>query len=233
MKLERLQAHLSSPQLEAILTGIAGSQDSKLRELTCTGADISGMDPEILSEALVKLETVGGGRLSPGQVLALFSRISESPNLRLTKLDLDWNISMVPPEMFAGALSRLERVQFWRGTGVTADQLESLFLMLFSHQVEAGGSTLTLKHVKFYGTDLTSVSLKVVVGAIQRLEEVVVWGGTVSAKQINAILTMVKDNRQGRLKDLVIFRPDVVGTVTPTLLQQASMNNAVRINVMN
>ena len=133
VKLERLQAHLSSPQLEAILTGIAGSQDSKLRELTCTGADISGMDPEILSEALVKLETVGGGRLSPGQVLALFSRISESPNLRLTKLDLDWNISMVPPEMFAGALSRLERVQFWRGTGVTADQLESLFLMLFSH----------------------------------------------------------------------------------------------------
>ena len=99
--------------------------------------------------------------------------------------------------------------------------------------MEAGGSTLTLKHLKFYGTDLTSVSLKVVVGAIQRLEEVVVWGGTVSAKQINAILTMVKDNRQGRLKDLVIFRPDVVGTVTLTLLQQASMNNAVRINVMN
>ena len=41
------------------------------------------MDPEILSQALVKLKIVGYRvflvKLSPDQVLALFSRIAESP----------------------------------------------------------------------------------------------------------------------------------------------------------
>jgi len=89
VKLEELEirSQLLSVQLEAILTRGAGSQDSKLRKLVTISyqtADISGMDPDILSQVLIKLETVGDlvglkVKLSPDQVLALFSRIRESP----------------------------------------------------------------------------------------------------------------------------------------------------------
>ena len=60
MKLGSLRSEMSSPQLEAILARIVGSPDSKLRKIACwwSGPDMSSMDPEILSEALVNLETV-------------------------------------------------------------------------------------------------------------------------------------------------------------------------------
>ena len=99
VKLEELkiEPQLSSVQWEAILTRIAGSQDSKLRKLFIeypTGIwEISGMDPDILSQALIKLEALGDWMglwviLSPDQVLALFSRIRESPLSNLIELDL-------------------------------------------------------------------------------------------------------------------------------------------------
>ena len=144
MKLESLRSEMSSPQLEAILVRIIGSPESKLRKIACwwSGPDMSGMDPEILSEALVNLETVDVGdlRLSPGQVLSLFSRIRDSPNLRLTQLSLLCNVSMVPPEVFVGAVSRLERVQFYR-RAVTVGQLEALLI----HQSGVGEPKLSFQ----------------------------------------------------------------------------------------
>ena len=114
MKLEGLPFVLSSLQMKAILTSINGTPDPKLRELSCiVSPDLSGIDPEIMSVALVKLKTVEGLKLSPDQVLPVLSGIRDSPNLRLTKLDLArTNVSLVPPEVFAGALSRLETVTF-------------------------------------------------------------------------------------------------------------------------
>lgn len=98
VKLERFSAGLSSVQNEAILTRSATTQDSRLRELSCYHmAEMPGMDPEILSQALVKLEIVGYRgflvKLSPDQVLALFSRIRESPDLRLTELEIYLDVS--------------------------------------------------------------------------------------------------------------------------------------------
>ena len=238
VKVERLEllSMPSSVQLEAILSRIAGSQDSKLRKLSCYGwsrADISGMDPEILSQALIKLKTVDDlflfVHLSPGQYLSLFSRIREAPNLKLAKLQLYWDVALVPPEVFTGALSRLETVVFRPCTRVTPSQMESFFLMLFSHQVEAGGSTLKLKRLKFYVNDLTSVSPEVLIGAIQRLEDVAFYSSRMTVEQITAILTMLKNNQQGRLKHIeIISLPDFV---SPTLLQQARLNTNVRVDV--
>ena len=81
-----MNTHPKSIQVEAILARVAGSLDSKLRKLHCgyLRPVMSGMDPKTLSEALMKLETVGG--LSTGQVLSLFSQISEYPDLRLSEL---------------------------------------------------------------------------------------------------------------------------------------------------
>ena len=232
VKLQILRADLSSVQLEAIFTRSAATQDSRLRKLYFYhSADISGMDPEILCQALLKLKSCPYWvKLSADQVLALFSRIKESPDLRPTELLLWWDVSMVPPDVFAGALSRLERVKILGWSRVTPSQLESLFMLMISNQEEAGGSKL--KQLKFHYTDLTSVSPEVLVGAIQRLENVAVWIGKMTADQITAILTMLKGNQKGRLKYVQIFRPSIFGgSVSPTLLQEAKLNTSVKLSV--
>ena len=127
--------------------------------------------------------------------------------------------------MFARAVSRLERVTLGSWTGVTAGQLESLFQMLISQQEEAGQSTL--RELMLSSTDLSSVSPEVLVGAIQSLETVDFWSGKMTAEQITAILTMLKENRQERLKKLEIIGPEVGGGVSSTLLQEARLNNTL------
>ena len=91
---------------------------------------------------------------------------------------------------------------------------------MYSNQQEEAGES-KLKQLKFCGIDLTSVSPEVLVGAIQSLEKVEFWRGKMTMDQINAILTMLKGNQQGRLKYVVIYRPSILGgSVSPALLQQ-------------
>ena len=80
--------------------------------------------------------------------------------------------------------------------------------------------------------DLFSVSPEVLVGAIKRLEKVQFSHGKMTAKQINTVLRMVRDNQQGRMKEIVIYKSGVPGWVLSTLLSRARLNNAVRIELV-
>ena len=134
----------------------------------------------------------------------------------------------MPPEVFAGAVSRLETVWFGRETKVTAGQLESLSRTLIS-QAEAGEPKL--KELWVLSGDLSSVSPEVLVGIIQRLEHVGIWG-MMTEDQVIKILLMLKRKQQGRLKQLEIRHPEVYSDpVSLSLLLEAKMNNAVRIYV--
>ena len=101
--------------------------------------------------------------------------------------------------------------------------------MIISHQKDVGGPKL--KRIKFFDTDLTSVSPEVMVGAIQRLEKVVLIG-RITADHITAVLLMVINNRQGRLKYIefeLSCSEDFVPPNLSTLIPLARQNNAVRI----
>ena len=134
MKLETLNAELSRPQVEAVLTMLAATEDSRLRDLVVYGgggANLSLLDPEVVAGALIKLKTVKTDihGLSNGQLSALFSRILQAPVLRLTRLHL-WGkvLSLVPPQVMAGAIQRLEVVelQLGRMTGEQATVILTL-----------------------------------------------------------------------------------------------------------
>ena len=90
------------------------------------------------------------------------------------------------------------------------------------------------RRLGFCRTDLTLVPPEVMVGAIQRLEEVEVLDTEKTVKLINGILTMVKEDRQGRLKDLKIIKlkSSLRVSVSPTLLQEARQNTSVKISVI-
>ena len=128
--------------------------------------------------------------------------------------------------MFAEALSRLETVFVGYRAGVTPSQLESLFLRLISHQEEAGASKL--KKLRLIWTDLTSVSPEILVGAIQKLEEVVILHG-MTVEQITAVLTMVKEKQHGRLQRFGIGIG--LGSVSPSLIQEASLNKILKFKI--
>ena len=229
LKVERLWANLISPQLQAILKEITATKDHKLKELHCwTWNDHSGIDPQFLSAALVKLETVSGFKLLPGQILSLFSRIRDSPDLRLAELRLgNSNVSMVPPDVFVRAVSRLGSVEFRE---VSADQLEALFRKLFYHQAGAGDTKL--RQLKLWGPNLSSISPSVLVGAIQKLEVVELQLPRLTAAQFIEVLTMLKENQQRRLKHIQILDPTVSGSWSQTLLQEAQGNNAVETTIV-
>ena len=231
LKVERLWANLISPQLQAILKEITATQDHKLKELHSWNCwnDHSSIDPQFLSAALVKLETVSSNfKLSPGQILSLFSRIRDSPDLRLAELRLGYsNVSMVPPDVFAGAVSRLGSGEFLK---VSADQLEVLFRKLISHQ--AGPGDTKLKQLRLWGPNLSFISPGALVGAIQKLEVVELQLPWMTAAQFTEVLTMLKENQQRRLKHIQILNPTVSGSWSQTLLQEAQGNNAVKTTIV-
>ena len=52
-----------------------------------------------------------------------------------------------------------------------------------------------------------------------------------TAEQITAILTMLKENRQERLENIWICRPSFAGSVSQTLLEEARLNQTIVIDV--
>ena len=170
MRLETFYSEsFSTPQMVAILTRLAATEDSRLTYLVPgENCDISSMDPEIVARALAKLEIVGYDltqSLSPSQLTALFSRIRYDPEMKITGLYLHMNISHVPPETLIQTLQKV-------------------------------------KEVTFFGTRMT-------------------------AEQATAILTMIKENRIGKLQKIRNEVPMIEGPVPSTLLQEAKQNNAL------
>ena len=161
-KLETFMAWLSSAQVEAVLTRLATSQDSRLRQLVNYNSDtgnISSLDPEIVAGAFTKLEAVRldlNWSLSSAQLAAIFSRIRESPVLRLRHLMLfAHNISHVSPLDLVKAIQRLEKFEFYLG-GMTGEQATAILTMVKKNRL---GKIKIIKIGFIYGVGYVSPSL--------------------------------------------------------------------------
>ena len=177
-----------------------------------------------MAQALVKLENIDQllryGELSPEQIAALFIKIRDTEDLRVTQLSLDEvDISQVPQDVLTqvvltGAISSLK---IW--SAISPHQLVAIFTRLAN---QPGDSIL--KKLEFGRVDLTSVSPVILVGGIQRLEEMGFFWSDMRAAQVNAILSMVSEGRQGRLLNIVIYSPTIIGgDISPVLLQSAKV----------
>ena len=159
MKLETLKAWLSSHQVEAVITRLAASEDSRQKKLEVFFVDLSSLDPEVVAGALIKLETVGlqlTDRLSAGHLPALFSRICHSPDLRLSELVLTSRyLSLVPPEVLVGAIQRLERVKFLYGR-MTEEQVTAILTLAKEERL---GKIKSIRISRVYGMGSVSHSL--------------------------------------------------------------------------
>ena len=171
-------------------------------------------------------------KFSPEQINSLFIKIGNS-HLKMTRFCLgdDQDLSQVPPQLLVSAFSRLESVQLFGRNHITGEQFAAIFTMLASQ--ELAGSKL--KSLYFYNVDeLSSVSPEVLVEAIRRLKEFELLESTLTADQINAILTVITERREGMLKTIKIEinNEDIVGTVSQTLLESAKqMKDLLEIEI--
>ena len=226
-KLEGLSRDCSTAaQVEEVLTKLATTEDSKLRDLWFGEPhgevfDISHLSPEVLTRALHNIDLDMFGlfefKFSSEQLNLLLSKIRDS-DLKLTDLRLDGenSLSQVSPQLVASAFSRLESVELQAGNEVSVEQLSAIFTMLASQ--ELGGSKLKSLSIQ-YILELSLISPDVLVDAIRRLEQFEILYSDVTSEQINAILTAITERREGMLKNIRIYI--VGGTVSQTLLQSA------------
>lgn len=214
-------------QLEEILTALANTEDAKLRRLEIIGfttTDLTHIPPEILSQAMGKLENLDEillrVRPSPQQVAHLFTKIRDTEELKFSEMWLDDtnDISQVPPAVFGEVITRLEDVTVYGSAQLSPDQLSAIFTELAGQQ----HGDFKLKGLWFRMVDMTAVTPENLVAGIQKLEKIsFVMDVLMMADQINAILSMVSEGHHGRLNYICIQFPDVIGTISPVLLQSA------------
>ena len=234
-----VQDRSTEDQVVEVLTRLGTTPDSKLRDLKLnflqpnfsTGPEfnISQISPEILTKALLSIDLdylgLDNFKFSAEQLIQLLAKIRDS-ELKLTHLCLegDNSLSQVPPQLVASAFSRLESVVLNSAESVdliSAEQLSAIFTMLLSQ--ELAGSKLKSLDILFIEEELSTISPDVLVEGIRRLETFELHYSTVTAEQINAILSAVTEGRQGMLKTIkiVISNEDILGTVSQTLLESA------------
>ena len=174
-----------------------------------------------MSEAILKLETVDdilrNVILSPEQVAHLFAKIKDAEEPKVTKIDLrGLNITLVSPDLLAGVASRVKHLKLLE-SAVTPDQVSAIFTMMASQQ----DGELKLKDLQLEKVDLRSVAPEVLVGGISKLGSIRFDRARLTTDQLNAILVMVCEGQHGKLTTLFIDHSDVIGTISPDLLQSA------------
>ena len=226
LKLEQCIIRVAQPgQRQAILAGINNSANTNLRYLDLGGVSgvwLWAVAPDIVAGAAMKLETFKA-RLSSLQAQAILTMLAATEDFRLRDLVV-WGpaiISTLDPEVVAGALTKLETV----GWDISARLSPGQVAALFGRIRESPG--LKLRHLILGGQNISLLPRVILVGAIQRLEVVEFRWGEMTAEQVSAILTLVKENRLGRIKKIKIIGVNYEGPVSPALLHEAKLNSAL------
>ena len=210
MKLNSFVGNFTAAHLGEILTKLATTADPKLRELYIgmeygTGfgpfgakRDLRHLSPEIVANAMVKLDSVDLLRsvdLSPEQVAHLLSKFLDTDDLRCTDFRLEQvNVSQVPPAVMAGVVTRMEKLKVFMSP-FTPEQLVATFTRLASQDL----AVFKLKYLEFVGVDLTSLCPEIMAGTAMRVDTFAV-GDQVTAAQIGEILTLLATSEDPKPK---------------------------------
>ena len=212
---------------EAILTVIRDSPNNGLRHLHL-GDEILRVAPDLLAGAAMKLESIQASIQTKLQVNGFMTRLAASPDSRLKSLPDSFRgkylqmMSDIPPEILARALLNVENVDT-----PTTYWMDEEHISVFINMIRES-SNARLSNVQFLNSKFTHLPPEVLVGAVQKLEEVQFRGGHMTVEQATSILTMIKERRLGKIKKIVmgsIIRD--ITSVSPSLLQEAKLNPAL------
>ena len=106
--IELLDTELTTKQLETVFTAIKEHSEHNVKKLDVRHNDLSGVAPDILAGAVIKVEEVliTGTNLTTNTLPTLLYLLSTSSEVRLRRLDLrQTNLSLVQLDILAAAVS--------------------------------------------------------------------------------------------------------------------------------
>ena len=177
---------------------------------------LRNLDPGILSKAICRAEEVemSMSMLTISQLNSMFSEITNCEDLKLTKLNLDFNdIEDAVPETLSSAVSRLTEVSLGC-TFPTIDQLNILLDDISKSKKE------NLKMLDLGSSDLSDIPTDMLTKAMGRLEKFDLSDAHLTTTQLNALFSYLSQASDVKLQTLNLSMNDLSG-IAPEFLPTA------------
>jgi len=161
---------------------IQDSLETNLQHLNLYGVDLSLVDAQLLAKAVARLHKVNLGwtRLTGEQSIAVFREIVKSDGSLADMNMFRVNLSDVPSDLLAEAVSRLTIVKL-TNTQLRTDQLVALL-----EQIMCPGSKL--QNLNLTGVNLSFVEPQLLGVALSGLTSFTLWGTKLTISQCISIL---------------------------------------------
>ena len=211
--------------LENILTAVIDGH-SQLKKLAVTGkGSIMSLDPELLSQALVRLEECNFiscraiCNLSRAQLVSVFTEIEQTNNLKLKSLNLpNRDYSEVPPDVLVAALIKLEHTNI-------LDSLSSYLTTNLLNKI-AGSSLVNIKKLDLDLRKSSSVPPELFGEALVKMETVVLYtsGGLINGTgdQVLSLFRKIVSSEEMRIKELDLSYLNLtIPHISPDIVSEA------------
>jgi len=200
---------LTTLQIESILTSIRDA-DIKLKSLHLRCNDLSEIDPNLMAEAVSKLETVSIV-LTKEQAETVLTAVRDN-DTRLKCLHLEsTDLSRVDANLMASALSKLETA-YINDTELTKKQAETVLAVF-----RDGNPQIKVLHME--DSDLSDVNPDLLGEAVAKLDTLEICGCDLTTEQAETILFSIR-NGENKLKSLDLGGNDLA-EVNPDLMAGA------------
>jgi len=200
--------HPDEEEAEAVFGAIM--EHEAIRELNISQNQISRVNPDTLARAVNTMEAVNlfNAKLTPAQVQALYTQISQGTKLRLVSMG-HVDISGVPPAITGAALNRLNIAKLCN-SNITTSQLEAILKLM------AQGTAL--QEVDLGHNNLAEVSPDILAPGVNMIQVVKLYDTGLTRQQIERI---IKHRGVMKLKTLDICFNAAIREVPRYLLQMA------------
>ena len=218
VEVKLVRTNLTREQASAICSALPHA--SRLRGLDLSHNNLSSVSPTLLVPAIWSLEEARlWGCSLTGQQLESLCRALRQPGV-LRILDMTGNkLSQLEPQLLASAVSKLQEVRLVR-TSLTMEQASALCL--------AKDEQTCLRSLDLSNNNLSAVLPEVLVKAVAWLEELRLWGASLTSRQASALCSSLRHTTTLRSLDLSV---NDLSSVEPSLLV-AAVTRLVEANLM-
>ena len=167
------------------------------------------------SDLLTRMTSVQLDSLPPGLLQTVLTWLAEAEDSPVKCVSVSGDLTSLTPDTLALAAVRLEMISLDRVTASTP-QLESLC----SQIVDTAKVRLRTLSVEWSPSLLTTTSPERLGQALVRLEEVNMWGQSLTAEQLSHIFTSISERPDLRLRSLNLTGTDL-SSLPPALLARS------------
>ena len=173
------------------------------------------VEPDLLAMALTKLEVVnlnGGSYIQKGQIAELFAAMSRNSQLKELNVS-NQDLSSMEPEMFAGAMAGLEKVEIRRINTLTNQHVQALFKKI-------SGPCQLLKNLQICNCTniLNSVEPELFAMVVSKLEVAIFSEMGLTNNQVMALFRVI--SQSSKIKELTLNHEEL-SCVEPNHLAMA------------